>query len=546
MKKILLSMLLILLLLVAAVWPHRGEWLLRAVIGLDNLRHPVAENQPVHWRQGEAAPGDQRPNVILIVADDLGFNDISFHRGEQATLPTPAIDALARQGVSFSSAYAGNAVCAPSRAMLMTGRYSTRFGFEFTPAPRSFAKMFKILPQPPGALHSPEVDMAAVDRLPPFQSMGMPGEEITLAEQLQAAGYHTLHIGKWHLGRDQGMRPEHQGFDESLLMESGLYLPVDDPQVVNARQDFDPLDRAIWLRMRYAASYNGSQPFAPSGYLTDYYTDQAVSAIAANKDRPFFLYLAHWGVHSPLQALKADYDALSHIQDHRLRVYSAMLRALDRSVSRVMQSLVDNGIDDNTLVIFTSDNGAPGYLGLPDLNAPFRGWKLSFFEGGVRVPFYLRWPKQLSSGLQYDAPVSHLDVFATVAAAAGIALPQDRVMDSVNLLPYVNADIQGLPHDAIFWREGAYQGMRAGDWKLMRSPKPRKIWLYNLKDDPLEAQNLAAEYPQQVADMAAQLDEHNRQQQPSRWPSIVSLPVLIDKTMADPASADDEYIYWPN
>jgi len=382
--------------------------------------------------------------------------------------------------------------------------------------------------------------------LPPFQSMGMPGEEITLAEQLQAAGYHTLHIGKWHLGRDQGMRPEHQGFDESLLMESGLYLPVDDPQVVNARQDFDPLDRAIWLRMRYAASYNGSQPFAPSGYLTDYYTDQAVSAIAANKDRPFFLYLAHWGVHSPLQALKADYDALSHIQDHRLRVYSAMLRALDRSVSRVMQSLVDNGIDDNTLVIFTSDNGAPGYLGLPDLNAPFRGWKLSFFEGGVRVPFYLRWPKQLSSGLQYDAPVSHLDVFATVAAAAGIALPQDRVMDSVNLLPYVNADIQGLPHDAIFWREGAYQGMRAGDWKLMRSPKPRKIWLYNLKDDPLEAQNLAAEYPQQVADMAAQLDEHNRQQQPSRWPSIVSLPVLIDKTMADPASADDEYIYWPN
>ena len=546
MKKILLSLLPILLLLVAVAWPHRGEWLLRVVIGLDNLRHPVAENQPVHWQQGEAAPGDKRPNVILIVADDLGFNDISFHRSEQATLPTPAIDALARQGVSFSSAYAGNAVCAPSRAMLMTGRYSTRFGFEFTPAPRSFAKMFKILPQNPDALHSPEVDMAAVDRLPPFQSMGMPGEEITLAEQLQAAGYHTLHIGKWHLGRDQGMRPEHQGFDESLLMESGLYLPVDDSQVVNARQDFDPLDRAIWLKMRYAASFNGSQPFAPSGYLTDYYTDQAVSAIEANKDRPFFLYLAHWGVHSPLQALKADYDALSHIQDHRLRVYSAMLRALDRSVSRVMQSLVDNGIDDNTLVIFTSDNGAPGYLGLPDLNAPFRGWKLSFFEGGVRVPFYLRWPKQLAPGLQYDAPVSHLDVFATVAAAAGVEVPRDRAMDSVNLLPYVNADIQGRPHDAIFWREGAYQGVRAGDWKLMRSPKPRKIWLYNLKDDPEETQNLAAEYPQRVADMEAQLDEHNRQQQPSRWPSIVSLPVLIDKTMAEPATADDEYIYWPN
>ena len=545
MKKILLAVAVVLLLVLVA-WPYRAEWLLRTVIGLDNLRNPVLENQPVNWQRGEHAPADKRPNIILIVADDLGFNDISFHGGQQATLPTPAIDSLAQQGVSFSSAYAGNAVCAPSRAMLMTGRYSTRFGFEFTPAPRSFAKMFNILPQNPDAVHQPEVDMAAVDRMPTFQSMGMPTEEITLAEQLQAAGYHTLHIGKWHLGRDQGMRPEHQGFDESLLMESGLYLPVDDPQVVNARQDFDPLDRAIWLKMRYAASYNGGPAFAPKDYLTDYYTDQAISAIEANKDRPFFLYLAHWGVHSPLQALKADYDALAHIQDHRLRVYSAMLRALDRSVDRVMQALVDNGIDDNTLVIFTSDNGAPGYLGLPDLNAPFRGWKLSYFEGGVRVPFYVRWPQQLSPGLRYDAPVSHLDVFATVAAAAKAGLPAERVMDSVDLLPYLSGDKQGLPHEAIFWREGDYQGVRAGDWKLMRSPNPNKIWLYNLKDDPLEIHNQAAEKPDVVARMTAQLAEHNSQQQDSRWPSVVSLPVLIDKTMAESATTDDEYIYWPN
>lgn len=547
MKKSLIVLLLLALAL-AAFWPQRQELLLRAAIAVDNARKPIAGDRDIVWQsgRGEIRGERQAPNVILIVADDLGFNDISFHNGASATLPTPGIDAIAEQGIAFDNAYAGNAICAPSRAMLMTGRYSTRFGFEYTPAPPTIATLFDIMFRDSDALHPPLINREAVDAMPPFGSLGMPASEITLAEVLRDAGYHTVHIGKWHLGRGAGVRPEHQGFAESLLMESGLYLPENHPQVVNARQDFDPLDRALWLRMRYAASYNGGELFEPRGYLTDYYTEEAVKVIQANRHRPFFLYLAHWGVHSPLQALRADYDALAHIEDHRERVYAAMLRSLNRSVDTVLETLRETGLDDNTLVIFTSDNGAPGYLGLPDLNAPYRGWKLTLFEGGVRVPLFARWPQGIKAGSRFSQPVSHLDIFSTVAGAAGAQSPSDRIIDGVDLFPYVHGQKPGAPHEFIFWREGHYQGARVGNWKLMRSENPKKVWLYNLADDPLEQHNIADQHPQRVAEFVRQLNKHNAQQQPSLWPSLVSLPVLIDKTSALPAQPDDEYIYWPN
>ena len=532
---------------VTALWPQRMELALRLAVALDNLRNPVADNRPVTWQQGTRTDtASKQPNIVLIVVDDLGFNDLSFYNGERSTLPTPDIDALAAQGVAFDNAYAGNAVCAPSRAMLMTGRYSTRFGFEYTPAPVAIARMFDITFKDSNALHKPQINMAGVESMPPFETLGMPSEEVTLAELLRAQGYHTVHIGKWHLGRGEGMRPEHQGFNESLLMESGLYLPADDPQVVNARQDFDPLDQALWLRMRYAASYNGGELFEPRGYLTDYYTEEAVKVIEANRNRPFFLYLAHWGVHSPLQALKTDYDALSHIEDHRLRVYSAMLRALDRSVRQVRKALQENGIDDNTLVIFTSDNGAPGYLGLPELNAPYRGWKLTLFEGGVHVPLFMRWPEGISAGSRLTHPVSHLDIFSTVAAATGATLPDDRIVDGVDLLPHISGRDNTLPHDIIFWRQGHYQGARTQHLKFMRSDNPDKVWLFDLTADPLEQKNIAEQHPAVVKQFERKLAEHNAGQSPSRWPSIASLPVLIDKTSAQPAAPDDEYVYWPN
>ena len=294
------------------------------------------------------------------------------------------------------------------------------------------------------------------------------------------------------------------------------------------------------------ASFNGGPPFAPGGYLTNYYTDEAVRVIEANRDRPFFLYLAHWAVHTPLQALKADYDALSHIEEHRLRVYAAMVRSLDRSVGRVLAALRDNGLEENTLVFFTSDNGAPGYIGLPRVNAPFRGWKISFFEGGIHVPFFLKWPARLTGGQTFDAPVHGFDIFATAAAAAGVELPGDRTIDGVDLVPYVEGVAEGVPHEKLFWRTGNYQVVIADGYKLQTNEPVGKTWLFHLEEDPTEQRNLADAEPARVASLQRLLDEHNAAQAEPLWPSAITSPINIDKTLLDPDAPDDEFIYWFN
>jgi uncharacterized sulfatase len=342
------------------------------------------------------------------------------------------------------------------------------------------------------------------------------------------------------------MAPEDQGFDESLLMHSGLYLPEDDPAVVNSKQDFDPIDRFLWAGMQYASSFNGGEPFEPGGYLTDYWTDQAVEVIEANKNRPFFLYLAHWAPHTPLQATRADYDALSHIEDHRLRVYAAMIRALDRSVGRVLDALEANGLAENTLVIFTSDNGGAHYIGLPEVNEPFRGWKITFFEGGIHVPFFMRWPAMFPAGARVTDPVHHFDIYATAAAAAGAPMPSDRKMDGVDLAPYALGDMATPPHERLFWRQDHYQVVIADGWKLQRTGRPDKTWLFDLRNDPTEQHNLVDEYPERVHAMYAMLAEHSADQVDPAWPALIEAPVPIDKTILEPMVEGDEYIYYPN
>jgi len=380
----------------------------------------------------------------------------------------------------------------------------------------------------------------------PYAAKGMPSSEITLAEELKRAGYHNLHIGKWHLGRNLGLHPLDQGFDESLLMASGLYLPIDHPQVVNARNEFAILDSVQWEVLDYSASFNRSDNFRPKGYLTDYYTDEAVKAIGANKNRPFFLYLAHWGIHTPLQASRKDFEAVGdNFPNHRTRVYAAMIRAVDRSVGKLMQALKDNGLDDNTLVIFTSDNGGANYIGMPDINKPYRGWKLSFFEGGTHIPYVMRWPQKLSGGRTYPHAVSHLDIMPTALDAAGLT-PQAEVMDGVNLLPYLTGRKAGLPHQTLIWRGGHYQAIMSGGWKLQRSMDPQKIRLFNMVKDPLEQNEVSAQNPEKVDELMALLDTHNEQQAEPMWPSRVSIPIWLDKTPADKLSLDDDYIYWPN
>ena len=540
-------------------YTYRLDLLLAVAPVAANIRDPIAPHRPVAWHQGPArpeVPAEERPpNVVLILADDLGFNDISLHSG--ATLPsgaptTPNIDAIAAGGVAFRNGYAANAVCAPSRAALMTGRYSTRFGFEFTPFYRIGVTIMDWMqqanPQPlPTVIHH---DLAS--QMSAIGARGMPADEITLAEMMQAAGYRTAHIGKWHLGGEGDARAERQGFDDSLNMASGLYLPTDSEEVVNATLEFSAIDKMVWASVRYAAEFNGGGQFEPSGYLTDYYTDEAVRVIEANRHRPFFLYLAHWAPHTPLQASRADYDAMAHIDDHTARVYAAMIHALDRGVGRVMAALRDNGLEENTLVIFTSDNGGARYLGLPDVNRPYRGFKLSLFEGGIHVPFFMQWPARIPAGAVVDSPVTHLDIFTTAAAAAGAALPEDRQIDGVDLLPHVLGESPEPPHQSLFWREGHHQAVRRGDWKLTvgeretANGRETKRWLFNLATDPTEQQDLAAQMPDKVAELQSLLDDHNAAQVEPLWPSVIDGPQLIDKTEAEDYVPGDEYVYWPN
>lgn len=540
-----------LVVLLAAGWFGFSRYAIQLPAMIQDWRDPIGANQIVEWVPGpdvaEASAGNRPPNIVLIVADDLGWNDITLNGGGVAggTVPTPNIDSIARSGLVLSHGYAGSGTCAPSRAAMMSGRYPTRFGFEFTPMPPGMARITtRFAAEDPDALRRTTLIDAEGAELH-YTEMGMPQSEISMGNLLQDAGYRTIHIGKWHLGETNGMAAYDQGFDESLLMASGLYLNLDDPNSVEARNDFDPIDRFLWANMRFAVRKNGGPRFEPDRYLTDYFTHEAVKAIEANRNRPFFLYLAHWAPHTPLQATQEDYDALAHIEDHTLRVYGAMIRALDRGVGEVLDALKQNGLEENTLVIFTSDNGGAHYIGLPEINEPYRGWKATFFGGGIRVPLFMKWPAKIEAGQEYRHPVHHFDIYATAAAVAGAQVPDDRVVDGRNLLTVLDNKDAPL-HETLFWRSGHYQTVLHQGWKLQRTERPGTMWLFNLDMDPTEQTNLAEAMPRKVAELAALLDRHNEEQMMPGWPSRVEMPVSIDKDLSVPQAEDDEYIYWPN
>lgn len=551
-------MLALLIFFTGTLWVNRSEVLLTYIKYKTDTEFTISPNKPIPWQIGpigETSAIKDRPNIIFILADDLGYNDISTFGGGIAggLIQTPNIDRLAAEGAVFEQSYAGGATCAPSRAMLLTGRYPTRTGFEFTPTPSGMPLLVTTISSqneerddkmPFGRYHL-WADMAAA----PFENQGLPSSEITIAELLKSHGYYTAHIGKWHLGRNEESSPTNQGFDDSLFMASGLYLPENDAEVVNAKLDFDPIDKFLWARLGYAASFNnsGSQRFKPGGYLTDYWTDEAINVIRANKNRPFFLYLAHWGPHTPLQAKREDYEAVGEIKPHRLRVYAAMVRAIDRSVGRINQTLRDEGLEENTIVVFSSDNGGPGYIGLPEINQPYRGWKLTNFEGGLRVPLFIKWPSKIQAGKRIKKPVSHLDVMPTLAAAAGTELPNDRTIDGLSLLPLLtrNEDT-AWQRKTLFWQNGHYRTVRHGNWKLQITSDPKHRWLFKLDDDPTEQTNLVDTYPQKVAELMNLLSEHNRSARKPLYPSVAELAVKIDKTLNEDFAEGDEFVFYPN
>lgn len=505
-------------------------------------RDPIADYREIAWAKGPAsAPqGGRPPNIILIVADDLGMNDISLYGGGVGggAVRTPNIDSLARDGLSFASGYAANATCSPSRAAMMTGRYPTRFGFEFTAVPGGFAKAVAHGGNGP----HPIIYHETLDRdIIAYEQQGVPAGEVTIAEALKPRGYHNIHIGKWHLGEAQALRPTSQGFDESLgfLAGAAMFLPEGDPAGKDAHLPWDPIDRFLWANGAYAVKWGNERRFRPKGHLTDYFTDNALAAIEANRNRPFFLYLAYNAPHTPLQATKADYDALPQIADHKMRVYGAMIRQLDRRIGDVLAKLKATGLDSNTLVIFTSDNGGAWYTGIPGHNLPYRGWKATFYEGGIRVPLLMRWPGKIAPGTVRQDIGGHLDLFATIAGAAGANIPANRAMDSVDLLA-------SGTRTRMFWRSGHYRAVRDGDWKLQVTQRPAEARLYNLAADPGERRELSAAEPQRAAQLRSLIEGHNAGMARPLWPGLIEAPVRLDVPLNAPWTSAQDFVYWTN
>ena len=536
MKKILIVTL-ALLGLGLIFWKDVLFWLLvQTAAPKDN----VGPNQEIVWQQGPDTRSDDRPNIIVIVADDLGINDMTDYDDldPSGTMDTPNIDFIANSGIKFKNAYSGSATCAPSRGMIVTGRYATSTGYEFTPVPDGMARAINLF-NPEETRYMAE----SVESNPLFDNQGLPAEEITFAETLKDAGYYTAHIGKWHLGRGPVFAPLSQGFDESLMMASGLFLPEDDPNVVNAYLPWDPIDKFLWAILDYAASFNESSErdnwFEPKGYLTDYYTDEALKVIEANKNRPFFLYLAHWGVHTPLQALKSDYDKLTHINNHIERVYAAMIMSLDRSVGRIVESLEANGLSENTWIIFTSDNGGANYIGLRYINSPYRGWKLTLFEGGIKVPLIF-WKDGIASQ-EVAQRAMHIDIMPTIHGLINEELTHS--VDGIDLF----ADEYDLNQRPIFWKTGHNKVVIKDNWKLQVEEYSQKQWLFNLADDPTEQLELSDQYPEKVYELKALINQHSEGAKNFIYKPPLLANVDVDRNLkeaVDEGHSEDEESVW--
>ena len=408
----------------------------------------------------------QLPNIVLILADDLGYGDLGVTGSKQ--IPTTHIDSLATQGIRFTNAYVTSAVCAPSRAGLMTGKHPVAFGFRDNLAPVQ-----------PG--HDPEF-------------VGLPLGQITLAERLKKLGYKTGIVGKWHLGELPKFSPLQRGFDEFWGYSGGAH------DYFRAEPDGEK-------SMAGPILCNYRQP-APLTYLTDDQGNECVDFIRRHKDHPFFLFASFAAPHSPMQATEEDLNRFASIKDKLRRTYCAMVYRLDQNVGKILAELRTQGVDRETLVVFLSDNGGPSAAGLSNgsVNAPLRGSKTTVLEGGIRVPMIVRWPASLPSGKTMDAMVSSLDLLPTFITAAGGSTEPSEKLDGVNLLPLLSGKSGQPPHESLMWTYTVGSAIRSGDWKLIRLPD-RLPMLYHLSMDPAEQNDLALEQLERTRSMLRELGQ---------------------------------------
>ncbi|MDG1891177.1 MAG: sulfatase-like hydrolase/transferase [Verrucomicrobiota bacterium] len=424
---------------------------------------------------GVAAP----PNVILLLADDLGFGELGFQGNHQ--IPTPHVDSIAHGGVRFTQAYVTAPNCSPSRAGLLTGQIPTRFGYEFNP-------------------------IGARNEDP---HIGLPPQTVTLSEWLHDRGYTTGLIGKWHLGGAADYHPMRHGFDEffGFTHEGHYFLPPpwrgattmlrrktlpgggqgrwgDGSLIFTTHMGYDEPD--------YDANnpiLRGGQPVEEAAYLTDAFTRESVDFINRHADKPFFLLVAYNAVHSPLQGADAYIRQFSNIKDVHRRIFAAMLANLDDSVGAILAAVRGQHLEEDTLIIFMSDNGGPTRE-LTSSNRPLRGEKGQMYEGGIRVPMAMQWKGTLPAGSEFHDMVISVDLFATIAAQFKATVP---TLDGVDLMPFMLGQKEGHPHESFFWRQGRKRALRVGEWKLlnMRGKKDAPLWeLYHLVSDPSESTNL--------------------------------------------------------
>ena len=396
---------------------------------------------------------EKPPNVIVIISDDQGYADVGFHGSKE--IFTPNIDRIANNGVIFSEGYVSYAVCSPSRAGLITGRYQNRFGY------------------------TRNILLAPKDSI-----MGLPLTEQTLSDVLGKANYKTKAIGKWHLGAHESLVPERRGFDEffGFIIGGHRYFPEDLTinDLTEARRQMDGYITRI---------YDNGNRIDTKKYLTEELSDNAVKFIEDNSDNPFFLYLSYNAPHTPLQATERDLERNKHIEVEKRRTYAAMVSSMDDGIGLILDKLEEKKITDNTIVIFFSDNGGVEWYNFSD-NGVLRGIKGDFFEGGIRVPFTMQWPKKIKPGITYDKPIIALDVFATVASAASAQKYIKNDIDGVDLLPYLTGDKFGLPHEYLYWQnpDKDIDVVRDERYKYLRIKNDE--YIFDLKNDISEETNI--------------------------------------------------------
>ena len=408
-----------------------------------------------------------KPNMIVIMCDDLGYADVGFNGSKD--IPTPHIDSIARNGIICTSGYVTYPVCGPSRAGFITSRYPQRFGFERNP---------QYQPNDP--------------------DMGLPREEKTIAELIKTTGYHCGIIGKWHLGAHiPTSHPMKRGFDEFYGHLGGGHTYF--PEKLKIRRSQDATDEMESYRTWILKGY---EPVPPRKYLTDDFSDEAVAFVERNRDCPFFLFLAYNAPHGPLEATPKYLNRFSHIDEPKRKTYAAMVSAVDDGVGRVLSELEKYKLLENTIVVFLSDNGGITTKS-GSSNFPLRGNKGEVWEGGFRVPFAIQWQGVLPKGSVYEYPVSSLDIGTTIVSLSGAEIPQDKPLDGVNLIPFLTGKDKSPPHPSIYLRkyDNNVFAVRNGNEKLVLSHKGASPQLFDLEEDISEVNDLAKQRPKRVEEL---------------------------------------------